>query len=244
MNLAEMRLEVLQGLNAEDDDFFPESRINKWLNEAIQTMCSIAQPLQTTFQFTTVANQREYAAEVPNDIDEIFAVFVHAGTSQQLEQTDFRYVHQGNRRAGTPRNFYTRRYAQQVAQSQSDGQITVSDIGQQPDFVLGLEPVPSSAMPITLYYFPKHYKLVADTDVPIAIPPEFHRGLIAYAIALGKEKEAALGEADRWRSVFGEYASRLRTKSIAKGVLAKFPTARIVDEDMPAFGSVRVYEAT
>jgi hypothetical protein len=208
-------------------------------------MCGVAEPLQATAQFTTVAGQREYSSKegIPADIDELFAVWCAANTSFQLDETDIRVLNRGVKHTGIPRQFYRRRYAMQVGNQQSDGTITVSNTNPQPGDVIGLEPIPSAAYQVTIYYYPRHYKLIQNSDVPIAIPSDYHRGIIAYAVSLGKEKEAALAESDRWMAKFAEYAGRLKTKQIQRGVLSKFPTAKIRDEDAEPFGTFTVYEA-
>lgn len=244
MNRGQMRLEVLRALNAEDDTFFDTTSINDWLNEGIKTMCSVAQPLQAVATFTTVAGKQEYFEDVPKDIDQIFGMYIYQNNSFKLEQTDIRWIADGmGNRQGRPTKFYTRRYSQQTGSINSAGNITPANIPNGPAFVVGLDPKPASAMQVTMYYYPRHYNLTDDLDVPIAIPDEYHRGVIAYAVALGKEKEAAYGEAERWRGIFREYADRLRIKSISRGVLDKFPRVRTCDEDSRAFGEYTVYEA-
>src|SRR5690606_28131130 len=60
--------------------------------------------------------------------------------------------------------------------------------------VLGLWPVPGqTGKQIFVSYYQRHYLMEADEDEP-AIPPEFQRGWIDFAVAKGKAKEQAYGE--------------------------------------------------
>lgn len=247
MNLAQLRLEVRRALDGEGDNFWSDGEINDWLNEAAQTMVSIAQAYQLVHQFTTVANQQEYP--LPPYVDEIFNVKIFNNTQRTLEKcsvTDIE-VQEGGQRTGIPYNFYVNYIAGQVADQQSDGSLTINQVDRQDPtearLVLGLHPVPDSAKTITIYYYGRHFVMHGDRDTPV-IPPEFQRGLVAYAAALGKEKDSAFPEADRYMTKFGEYATKLRDKMISRGIEQGFPAAKIRDEEGGGFGQVTVYEAS
>jgi hypothetical protein len=80
--------------------------------------------------------------------------------------------------------------------------------------------------------------MLHDAAIP-AVPIEFRRGLIAYATALGKEKEMAYAEADRKRQEFTEFMGRLKEKMISMGQEMEFPMVRPDDEELyPLYGDV------
>lgn len=243
MNLAQLRLEVRRALDGVDDDFWSDGEINDWLNEAVWTMCAIAQPLQQLYQDNTVAGQQEYP--VPFEVEEVFGVsLVRSGASlDQLEKTDPRLVQIGALKQGTPTRFYIRTVATQTTNHGASG-ITVGQVvNGQPNegrMVLGFDPVPVSVMQFNVSFFSRHFRMIADGDVPL-IAPEYQRGLICYATALGKEKEGFDDEGSVQRAKFAEYSEKLRTKMISRGFAAGFPSVIVPDAFDEPFGYTKIY---
>lgn len=236
MNLGQMRLEVRRAIAELTADFWSDSEINDWLNEGAKIMVSNAQSVQAIYQRNTVASQQEYP--LPEDIDEIVNVTYFDSAEHPLDPVDPRQVQIGSNQTGTPRWFYLRKTTQ-YGNMASTG-ITVSDANEQQGMnaeqVLGLFPVPNAAKALTVFYISRHFQMKNDGAVP-NIPPEFRRGIIAYATALAKEKEMAYGDADRHRKMFQDFSDRLREKSIYDGQQIAFPCVQ-TDEDRVPYGDV------
>lgn len=250
MNLAQMRLEVRRALDELTADFWTDNEINDWLNEGVRTMCQIAQPLQYIHQFTTQlrpGSTTEYAQEyaLPEDIDEVYGVsLLSSGALYELMLGDSRRIQLGTKISGTPDQYYIRYLAKQKADHVSTGGLSLSDVIRDDSTavrpILGLFPVPNSALTVNVCYYSKHFIMTANNDV-CAIPYEFQRGPICFAIAKGKEKDAAFAEADRYMDQFQQYASNLRDKMIHRGQQVAFPRVRDCDGDAQALGYMKVY---
>ena len=233
MNLGQMRLEVRRAIAELAADLWSDSEINDWLNEGAKIMVSNAQNIQAMHQFTTVAGTQEYS--LPDDIDELFAATYYNNGIIQLAPADARNIQQGTNFTGISRWFYTRTSTAQTSGQGASG-ITLGTVDaanpRLPHLVLGLYPIPAAATQVTVFYYSRHYTMRTDGSVP-AVPPEFRRGIIAYATALAKEKEMAYGEADRKRKEFQEFADRLREKMVTDCQDIAFPTVRTDDDQVP-----------
>ena len=227
MNLAAMRLEVRRGLNEATADLFADSEINDWLNEAAKVMCELAQPMQAFWQKTLTASQQEY--ELPGDFDEIFSVkLTNSSNIEDLSPIEAGDAQFGAFGTGTPSRYYLRYLTTQRADQTASGIILTNIASTQT--VIGFYPAPSSALTVTVYYHPSHYKMQTDASVPW-VPVQFRRGLVSYAIARGKEKERAYQEADRFQGQFVQFAEKLRDKMITRGQGAFFPKVRSAGDD-------------
>lgn len=235
MNRGQMRLEVRRAIGELTADLWSDSEINDWLNEGAKILISNSQALQAIYQLTTVAAQQEYV--LPDFIDEVFNLTLNYNGLRSLTNVRPEQVQLGTFMQGIPGWFYTRYLSQQTGDQTSSG-ITVDDVdpqGQHSKFVLGLFPCPNSALQLTVSYYARHFEMKTDGAVP-QVPPEFRRGIVAYATALAKEKEGAYGEADRKRKEFSDFSDRLREKMICDGQ-SEFPCVT-TDEDEPLYGDV------
>lgn len=237
MNLGQLRLEVRRALHELEADLFSDNEINDWLNEAAKIMVSNAQPVQAIHQFTTVASQQEYL--LPVDLDEIFNVTHYDTGVNNLRYVQPNQVQIGGDQTGVPGFFYIRNQALKTGQMTSTG-LTVADANMSDPgiarTVIGLFPVPSAAKQVTVFYYSRHGQMQNDGAIPM-VPPEFRRGLVCYAVALGKEKESAYAEADRHRKMFQDFSDRLREKMICDGQDMGFPCVEL-DDDQPMYGDV------
>jgi hypothetical protein len=242
MQLSQMRLEVRRAIDELTEDFWSDDEIDDWLNEGAKVMVSIASPLQSSYQFNTVAGTQEYV--LPDDVDEVFAVAINYSGIRQLRPTLAERVQWSQSYTGIPAEFYTRYMSLKTAMHTSSG-ITVAAAGgtNVQKFVLGLYPIPSGANQVTISYYSKHFTMSADADIP-QVPVEFHRGIINYAVHLAKEKDEAYAEADRHLEKFKNYCDRLRDKMISQGQEMAFPTVVVAEDlDSPAEGNIVVLPA-
>lgn len=230
-----MILEVRRGLGEQSsgsDDFWTNGEITDWLNEGLQILVSDTQMLQGRYQFTTVANQQEYV--LSPDIDEIYGVFHSDSRNDPLKLTDQFSAQQGSATTGRPTHYYLSALANQTSgMSTSTSQPTIAQVNLQnaSEFrlVMGLSPIPSAAKVITVFHFARHQRMRNLYDVP-AIPIEFHRGPISYAKAMGKEKDDAFAEKDKYLQEFSEFRQRLKDKAINQGQVNAAPRMRMSDD--------------
>jgi len=228
MNLAQMIKEVRRALDEPTADFWTDEEITDWLNEGAKIMTSGAQPLQAFYQFSTVAGQQEYA--MPDDFDELFEVKYFRSNLTTLKLTSPAAAQNGNSQ-GLPQYFYMRSVATQSAGQGADGDIQLGTPGTTFKTMLGLIDKPSqSGDKVTVFYFSQHFSMTNDTDVS-PIPVAFHRGPISYATAMGKQKDEAYGEQDKFLAMFKDFADSLKKKTINAGQETAFPQLRVVDED-------------
>lgn len=244
MNLQQMRLEVRRAIDEITPNFWTDAEINAWLNEGAKLMCMSAQPLQATHQFMTVANKQEYP--LPPDVDEIINVSIAAGGSvRNMQLVDPRYVQIGTSSTGAPESCYLRTLAQHLTDHAANNlqinQVNTLDPTTHA-MVLGLYPVPGAAYPVTVQYFSRHFEMVGDAAVS-PVPPEFHRGIIAFAVSLAKEKDGAYAEAKIYEQRFFDYSMRLKEKMQNQGQQQHFPKMRLTDElPFDSTGIVRIGE--
>lgn len=239
MNLQQMILEVRRALDGASDQFWTDSEITDWLNEGAKIMASDAQPIQAARQYATVANQQEY--DLGLDVDEIYGVaYLKGGNLNQLTPVDQRSVQFGSSHSGLPTNFYTKQVTSQTTGQNTSGGITITDTANEGTTVLGLSPIPGTAgETITVSFFARHMNMKYPKDTS-PIPLEFHRGIVAYATALGKMKDEAYGEATTiYLPTFNEFKDRLKQKMINRGHEMGFPKAKIIG-DSPSYGGSSV----
>lgn len=240
-----MRAEVRKLLFEDEADFWSDAEINNWLNEGVRLMTKESHSLQAVYQFSPTLKQgstSEYNSEIvlPADITEIFSVVCVNGTTKtKLRFKDFRIMAHSQRVAGVPTDYYLRRWTRQQLQDYSTG-LELSELGTSgnlPTMVLGLNPVPSSSsLVFWVHYYPTHYEMVDDLDIP-AIPLEARRGPIHYAAHLGFEKENSPEDSDRQIAKFRDYLGRLKEDQVHGGQMERFPAARIINFDEECFDS-------
>lgn len=234
MNLRKAIFQVRSGLDGFSDEFWSDDEIILWLNEGAQLMCSLAQLLTGCVKIRSVQGIQEYV--LPEDCDEVEAVAYNSGTLLRPVSAEQAMVQVGNSTMGIPVAFYMRTSTLQFmnhggpgADSSSD--IAVTEIGQnqgrKPRKVIGLYPIPSATgQPLIISYYQRHYEMKNDLDEP-AIPGEFQRGWIDYAIALGKDKETAYAERDKKMASFKDYSQRLNEKQQNNGQEVGFHRMRV-----------------
>lgn len=230
MNRGAMRREVRRFLGEPVADLWSDAEINDWLNEGAVLMCAESESLQAFYKKQTTANQQEY--ELPKNCDTVYSVKYFVSDLYDLIQTDAT-SQIGDRTSGKPSHYYLRQYVNQTAGQASDGNLTLTDLGDSPNdtgSVIGFIDTPSASTHyFIVLYFAKHYLMTADADVPV-IPYEFRRGIIAYATAMGKMKEEAYGEAnDIYLPMFESFKNKLKRKMTHRGI-TQFPKTKIVDE--------------
>jgi len=238
MNLGQMRLEVRRAIDELTADLWSDAELNAWINEGAKLMTSNCQQTQAIFQKTLTSGQQEYV--LPDDVDEIFSVYLHNNSSNYpLKPIKPSGGQLGSASSGTPGFFYTRYNSLHTGDHVSTGiTVTAATLNQvEPKFVLGLFPVPDSAMSLTIFYFSRHYEMKHDGAIPM-VPLEFRRGIVAYATALAKEKEMAYAEADRKRQEFKDFSDRLKEKMISEGHEMGFPCVSLDDETVPIYGDI------
>lgn len=238
MNLQEMILEVRSAIGSDDDSFWSDVEITRWLNQAVRIMCSHALPLQAVHAITLVANQQEYA--LPIDVVRVFAVKYTSGSQvDQLYPTDFATAQTGVFNSGRPYYFYLRNRAYQTASQTATGISVLPIDASMPNktrFVLGLVPAPSGANTCVVQYFSSGMSLVNSNDEP-PLSEEYHDGICAYAIAKAKEKDEAHMESSQiYLPRFSEYVEKLKSQGVLDGQ-DYFPAVNVLGEDIIDFRS-------
>lgn len=230
MNLRQAILQVRYGLDEITPALWTDVEIIAWLNEGAQLMNSLAQVLIGVQKIPSVIGKQEYVLN--EDCDEIDSVAYFNGTLLRPIPTQQAAVQVGTSTLGIPVSFYLRTVTLQfMDQDPNGGDINVTQIPQgvarKPRMVIGLAPIPSVAgQMLTVSYFARHYQMFLDDDES-AIPQEFQRGYIDFAIAKGKEKEAAYAEADKKMASFKDYSSRLQEKWQNAGSEVGFPRMKV-----------------
>lgn len=242
MNLQQMILEVRRAVDEPQPDFFTDQELTDWLNEGAKIMASDAQPLQTVYQFTTTNAVQEYP--LPQDTDEIFGVsYYRSSTLYQLRPVDVRVVQFASVVTSLPVNFYLRSVTNQLAPQTTSG-IVPENYATNPTtygLVLGLYPLPSNSTDtVTVSYYAKHNNMRFPYDVS-PIPLEFHRGIVAYSIAMAKGKDSAYGEMNNvYLPLFQQFKDRLKEKMANRGQEMEFPKMKINDESPGILGGSSV----
>lgn len=240
MNRGQMRLEVRRQLGEPVADLWSDEELNDWLNEGAMLMASASEALQAFFQKTCTSGVGEYL--LPAAVAKVTGVKYYNGTQTTLRPTDpsLSEVPNGDQPVGTPTLYYVRQYVSQTAYQGTDGDIDLANVSENENAgrsVLGLRAIPgSSTDTFTVYFIPRHFLMVSDGDVS-PIPLEYHRGIIAYATGLAKEKEEAYAEANEiFYPKFKEFKDQLKREMIARGQVQAFQKAKVVDEQ-PLGGS-------
>ncbi len=233
MNLQQMILEVRRAVNEITADFWSDAEITDYLNEGAKIMCAEAQPLQAFFQQTLTAGTQEYV--LPEDFDEVYSVALyHSANIYQLKPTSPEAAQFGNRIQSIPEYFYIRKQVAATAGQQSDGSIAVAAINDNPNAgksVLGLWAIPNAADVLTVFYFSRHFQMRLPSDVS-PIPTEYHRGPVAYAIAMCKQKDEAYGEMNTiYLPMFQQFTDKLKRKMASRGQAMEFPKVKVLGEN-------------
>lgn len=188
-----------------------DEEIIESLNEAARIMCSAAQSLTGFVTFNTAqAADGNWAQEyvLPLDVDQIVQAAYLSGTVFPLTPVPAESVQIGGVVGGIPFYIYIREFTKFLTpQVASTGGIQVTPIDpNQPDArtVIGLYPIPNAVLPVYLWYQAWHPNLQFPMDM-FQIPDAFKLGLVAYAVARGKEKESAFGEAQYWDGQHEKY---------------------------------------
>lgn len=229
MNLGQMRKEVRRILGEPTPSLWLDDELNDYINEACKVMVSECQPAQMVWAKTLTPSGQEY--DLPDDCDEVFGVGIkRSNTIFQLDRISPVQAQDGAYWTGLPSKFYVRTKSPVHAPKVSDGSLSISPISTTDSNVkkqvLGLMPVPSQADVIYIYYYQSHYTMQSDADYP-AISTEFHRGIIAYAIAMAKQKEEAYAEISQvYMPQFAEFMKRFKRKAMNGGVQSGFNKAK------------------
>jgi hypothetical protein len=243
MNLAALRLEVRYVLDDLLAQYWSDQEINIWLNEGAKTMCTRSQTLNSAIQMPAIPLQQEYI--LPRDVDEVTNVTFSQGMLIKVHFMDQRKI-QRFWAGGIPNYYYTRFGTLQTMNLTSQSNITVAPANtsqsKKPEYILGIYPVPTNSNPITVSYKARHYDMDLDLDEP-AIPEEFQRGIIYYAVALGKMREEAYEEAKENQALFSAYAQSCKEKMDNQGQEDILPRMNVPNtrRSSPFEGSSWVY---
>jgi len=82
--------------------------------------------------------------------------------------------------------------------------------------VIGLYPIPNTALPIYFWYLQWHPNMKNPAD-ECQVPDRFQQGIVAYAVARLKEKESAIGEAQYFDAQHQQYTQELIDWAIDNG---------------------------
>ncbi len=229
MNLGQIRKEVRRILGEPTPSLWLNDELNDYINEACKVMISEAQPAQAVWAKVITAGSQEII--LPSDCDEVFGVSIkRSNTIYHLERMSPVEALDGAYYSGIPSRFYVRSNSPVMAPKESDGSLAVAPIDAGDNNikrqVLGLMPVPSQADTVYVSYYQSHYIMQSDADYP-AIDTAFHRGIIAYAIAMAKQKEEAYAEISQvYMPQFAEFMKRFKRKAMNGGVQSGFNKAR------------------
>lgn len=225
MNRGQLRKEVrriLQEPSETTASLWTDEEINDWLNEAAVVMTSEASPIQDICVINSVHGQQEYP--LPPQVNEIFSVSYQYGNGlQPLTPVNPRIGSENSRYLGVPAHFYVRAFTPNTNNRTSSGLADVDPIDPQNSkahsMVLGLSPLPqASSNQIVIHFYAEHFRMSNDADVPI-IPVDCQRGLIAYAVAMAKQKEQAYGEITQvYMPQFTDFVGKLKKKNIDRGI--------------------------
>lgn len=233
MNRGQMRLEVRRQLGEPVADLWSDEELNDWLNEGAMLMAGESEALQAFFQKTTTSGVGEYL--LPSVVAKVTAVKYFGSSIMTLRPIDPALASIGNQVTGTPTHYYIRQFVSQTAYQGSDGDIDIANVSENENAgrtVIGFWSIPgSSTDTFTVFYIPRHFLMMTDGDVS-PIPMEFHRGIIAYATALAKEKEEAYAEANEvFYPKFKDFKDQLKRDMVARGQVQAFRKAIVADEN-------------
>jgi len=227
MNRGQLRTQVrliLQEPAETTNSLWTDSEINDYLNEAAEVICADVQPIQAVELLTSTAGVQEYL--LPDTVKEVFAVSYLSGNNLiPLNPTNPHYATEDTPYRGIPDLYYTRAYTRKTANRATDGTMDLDDVtatANEHRIVLGLVPAPSATgAQIVAQTYSKHYTMSSDSDNPI-IPIESQRAIIAYAVAMAKQKEQAYAEITTvYMPMFKDFKDQLKKKMIDRGVQAR-----------------------
>ena len=214
MNLRDGVFQVRAAFTEMRSRFISDTEIIIHLNTSAKRMCSKAQNLQSFYSFNTkiikddnnaVANgswQQEYA--LPIDIDQIIGVGYYAGVIFPITPVGREVVQLGGKVGGIPWYFYIKQFTRELTPQVDGGSIAEMPLGgelsEQYRTVMGLYPIPSSNIPVYIWYIEMHKQMKNPMDT-VGIPDRFALPWYAYAIARMKEKEGALADAQYWQQI-------------------------------------------
>jgi hypothetical protein len=247
MNFAQARYQVQLGLDDVNAQYWSVAEINLWINEGAKLMNSRAQCLTNVWQLPANSAQVQQEYLLPEDMDEVLSVRFFQGTLLVLKPKPQKDLQFGTRLVGTPMHYYIRYGTLTYAGQGPSGDVLVqpitTNLSKKPKFIIGLSPIPQNPNNITVLYNARHPMLMNDED-ELCIPDEFERGVIAYAIAQGKNKEEAYAEADKWMSLFTQFTESCKEKFDNMGQEDSLPTFKIrntADNEMGLGGSSWIY---
>lgn len=210
MNLRDGVLAVRQAIGEIVANFWSDQEIVDHLNVSARRMCSEAQCLQSEYVFNAAQvvmpdGTSQYAQEyaLPIDVDQVIQASYYLGSVFPLRVVQQGQVQVGTRISGLPIVMYMRTNARQLTHHTATGiqvQPFPPNDGGNPRTVIGLYPVPNSAIPIYIGFLQWHPMLRNAFD-EVFIPDRFKQGWVGYAIARCKEKESALQEAQYWDGI-------------------------------------------
>lgn len=213
-DLQDLRDEVRGLMNDVDADLITDRELDRWLNEGLVHLTLQAQMLEDSYQFDTVADQREYA--IPFQSGDIKSVWYYTGSRQhELELLRFNQSMEGSRQTSNIiTNYYKRLNTANTVSQDSTSAITRGTRGNAgtdkiPLYVIGLFPTPTVAQKVTVFMYVPHPKLRKSRDL-IRIPFEFHFGPVAYALFKCYSKEKAYAEARHYSEVWNDILDQAR----------------------------------
>lgn len=202
-----------------------------------------AKYLTKYIQTATTPQKQEYA--MPDDCQQIVAVWYAQGTLLPLQPLEESIVKSGARAAGLPLWCYTRMGATQYAEVDGEPNIAISPIpatiqDNYAKLILGLYPIPTNGNDLTVMYYQKH-PLITNLTARFSIPVEYMRGVIAYATALGKLKEQAVAEFQGQMSVFKEFKDRFCLECNNNAQDLRFPRMNVRGRGRNPAGTSWIY---
>lgn len=215
---------VRQKLGEMRPNFWSDTEIVEELNISAQRMCSEAQYLSSFGTFNTKQDKNgEWAQEyaLPLDVDQITGAGYFSGTLFPLKPlSDNTKVQIGGYCGGIPFYFYIKKNTKVLTPQVSGGEIESQPMNpntaQDARCVIGLWPIPQSALPIYIWYLQWHPVMRNPLD-ECQIPARFKQGWVAYAVARMKEKESAREEADAYDAQHAKYTQEFVEYCVTNG---------------------------
>lgn len=195
--------------------YWSDTEIIWYLNQSAKKMCSKAQCLHSFFTFNThiiptdtqpaAGYNQEYA--LPIDVDQIEGIAYFSGTVFPILPAPREAVQLGGRVGGIPWYYYMKKNSRTLTPQVAGGQIISMPIdgenAAQARTIIGLYPVPTSNIPIYIWYTEFHPTLKNPMDI-VQIPDMFMEPWMAYAMQKCKEKEGAMADALYWKKMHEE----------------------------------------
>lgn len=243
MNLVQMRQRVRDKILDPSGDRFVDADINDALNEALEWLLSTTGALVRTWQKTWTAGRQEFA--LPADFQQLKHVSYYAnGIEMPLDPSSPDDEQSGEYSSGRPEFYYLRGYTNERVEMSASG-LTVNPTDSTQDsyrFNLGLSPVPDAAYVVSCTYYRRAPEMKLDGDSP-PVGPEHHKTLIDYAIALFKEADGFMDDAEYYYKKAGAEKDKLELE-LKRGKRSGLPRRKMWDEDgsrMRRSGRPRIY---